>query len=257
MDVVYAFILGIVEGVSEFLPISSTGHLILAQKLLGVPVTEFWKSFDIAIQLGAILAILVLYGKRFVVEHKLIWCILVAFAPTAVIGLVVYPFVKQVLLGSTLVVIISLFLGGIGIIMFEWWYARRIAAKPFEVSAITLQQALLIGVAQSVAVIPGVSRSAATIIGGLALGLDRRTITEFSFLLAVPTMAAATGLDLLKTGFNFSAHEYLLLMTGFVAAFGVALITVRWFTSFVASHTFAAFGWYRVILVALWLAYMY
>ena len=245
--------MGIVEGVTEFLPISSTGHLILASKILQLPSTEFLKSFMVAIQLGAILAVVVLYWKSFFVKFKILKKIIVAFLPTAALGLIFYKIVKQFLLGSEEVVLWALFLGGVFLIIFEWKYSKKPDAVE-EVEKITWRQALLIGVFQSVAIIPGVSRAAATIVGGLLLGLKRKTIVEFSFLLAVPTMAAATGLDLLESGKNFSLEEFGLLALGFVFSFLTALAAIRFFLNFIEKHSFTFFGVYRVILALAWWA---
>src|SRR3989338_5756800 len=196
MNLFDAVIFGVVEGITEFLPISSTGHLILTSRLLDLPQTEFLKSFEIAIQLGAILSVLVLYGKSFCLEINILKKVFAAFVPTAVVGFVFYKLVKEFLLGDARVVLCSLFLGGIFLIIFEKFYKAR-SRLSGDVSDISYRQAVLIGVFQAMAVIPGISRAAATIIGGLVVGLKRKTIVEFSFLLAVPTMLAATALDLL------------------------------------------------------------
>ena len=183
MNLVHVFILSLVEGITEFLPISSTGHLILASKLLGIMESNFTKTFQISIQLGAIMAVVFLYFKKFTQSLDLYKKLLVAFIPTAIVGFFLYPFIKGYLLGSSQVVVWSLFLGGIAIILFEKYH------KPIKPRVLTTKHYFLIGVFQSFSVIPGVSRAAATIIGGLLTGLNRETATEFSFLLAVPTMA--------------------------------------------------------------------
>lgn len=250
MDFFHAIILGIIEGVTEFLPISSTGHLILASKILGLPSTEFLKSFMVAIQLGAILAVVVLYWRSFFVKFEILKKIIVAFLPTAALGLIFYKIVKQFLLGNEAGVLWALFLGGVFLIIFEWKYSEKPDAVE-EVEKITWQQALLIGVFQSAAIIPGVSRAAATIVGGLLLGLKRKTIVEFSFLLAVPTMIAATGFDLLKSGGNFSLGEFGLLALGFVFSFITALAAIKFFLNFIKNRSFIIFGVYRIILAAL------
>ncbi|MGV8079318.1 MAG: undecaprenyl-diphosphate phosphatase [Syntrophales bacterium] len=251
MDWLTALILGIVEGVSEFLPISSTGHLILASQLMGLGHTEFLKSFEIAIQVGAILSVVALYWRRLLVDFETIKKLIVAFLPTGILGFTLYRLVKQFLLGSPSVVLWSLFLGGIFIIAFEYLHREREDAVE-DISGITYRQALLIGLFQSIAMIPGVSRSAATIIGGLALGLRRKTIVEFSFLLAVPTMLAATAYDLLKSGSAFSMDQMGFLAVGFVSSFVVALLSIKFLLSFIQTHTFILFGIYRIAFVALW-----
>lgn len=250
-----AIILGIVEGITEFLPISSTGHLILTGKLLGLVNSEFLTSFEIAIQLGAILAIVFLYWRKLLVDRGLVARVLAAFIPTAIIGLALHGLAKTYLLGNAKIVLISLFVGGIVLILFEYWFAKKseVEVRIEHVDGspiITYKQAVIVGIAQSLAIIPGVSRAAATVVGGLALGLPRKTIVEFSFLLAIPTMAAATGLDLFKTSAAFSGQEWLLLATGFIVSTLVALVTVKWLLRFIAHHNFTIFGWYRILLAA-------
>jgi undecaprenyl-diphosphatase len=250
MKLIHAIILGIIEGVTEFLPISSTGHLILASTLLKLSDSNFLKSFEIAIQLGAILSVVVLYRKSLITDRNTLQRVFVAFLPTAVVGLLVYRAIKQFLLGNEMVVLAALFLGGIVLILFEVLHKDKPGAA---VNSISYGQAFLIGLFQSVSVIPGVSRSAATIIGGLALGIERRTIVEFSFLLAVPTMAAATGLDIIKSASNFSTSEFGLLAVGFIISFLVALLSIRFLLSFIKNHSFIPFGIYRILLaVLLW-----
>lgn len=251
MTFFHAIILGIIEGITEFLPISSTGHLILASKLLQLPSTEFLKSFEIAIQLGAILAVVVLYWKSFFVKFEILKKIIIAFLPTAALGLIFYKIAKQFLLGSEGVVLWALFLGGVFLIIFELFYREKSGAVE-EVEKITWRQAIVIGLFQSVAIIPGVSRAAATIVGGLLFGLKRKTIVEFSFLLAVPTMAAATGLDLLKSGGNFSLGEFGLVAIGFIFSFFTALAAIKFFLNFIKNHSFIFFGVYRVLLALVW-----
>jgi len=244
-----AFILGVVEGVTEFLPISSTGHLILTSTLLGLPATEFLKSFEIAIQLGAICAVVLLFWRSFL-DVSVLKKIAVGFLPTAVVGLLLYSFVKTYLLGNTSVVLAALFLGGIALIVFELFHTERprAAAEEDSIKDITLPQAFGVGLFQSIAMIPGVSRSAATIVGGLLLGVRRTTIVQFSFLLAVPTMAAATGLDVVKNIDMFSSATLTPLFIGFITAFVVAVLSIKFLLHFVRSHTFISFGIYRIAL---------
>lgn len=246
MEFIHAIALGLIEGVTEFLPISSTGHLILAERVLQIPATDFWKSFTVIIQLGAILAVLVLYWRKLLFNREVFKKVALAFLPTAIIGLVLYPLIKQYFLGSTAVVLWALLLGGIGIIIFEKWHKTKIVSN--ELEQITYKQSFFIGLAQAVAVIPGISRAAATILGGLALGISRAVIVEFSFLLAIPTMAAATGLDLLKSGWSFTSSEWGILTIGFVVSFFASLVAVKWLLRFITSHSFTSFGWYRIIL---------
>jgi len=254
MNLFDAFILGIVEGITEFLPISSTGHLILTAHLLGIPSSDVLKSFEIIIQLGAIGAVLVLYYRSFF-NIELLKKLFVAFLPTAIIGLALYSFVKQYLLGNEKVVLISLFVGGITLIVFELLHKEKETSLK-DVSSISYTQAFTIGLFQSIAIIPGVSRSAATIVGGLSMNISRTTIIEFSFLLAVPTMGAATALDLLKNYATFSPHDFSFLAVGFVTAFIVALFAIKFLLRFMRTHTFIPFGVYRIAIALLFWVFL-
>ena len=247
MTFFHAAILGIVEGITEFLPISSTAHLILASELLRLPSDEFQKSFEIAIQLGAILSVVVLYAGRMLRRFDVWLRVIVAFIPTAVLGALFYPLIKNVLMESIPVILAALLIGGIVLILFEMLHRERANATD-DLSKMTLPQAALIGLFQSLAFVPGVSRAAATIVGGLLLGIRRKVIVEFSFLLAVPTMAAAVALDLTNMGAQFSPQEWILLLIGFVVSFVVALLSIVWLLRFITRHSFTVFGWYRIIL---------
>jgi len=247
MTYLHTLILGIVEGVSEFLPISSTGHLILASYLLHLKQTDFQKSFEIAIQLGAILSVVVLYWRALLVNFEILKRVITAFIPTAILGFIFYKIIKKVLLGSNTVVLYSLLIGGIFLVLFELWHREKESATE-ELSAISYSKSFMIGLCQAVAMIPGVSRSAATIIGGLILGIKRKTIVEFSFLLSVPTMVAATGLDLMKSGGHFSLEEFHLLLMGFISSYIVALLSIQWLIRFIKYHTFISFGIYRILI---------
>lgn len=248
MNFFEAIVLGIVEGVSEFLPISSTGHLIAVSHFLGLPQTEFLKSFEIAIQLGAISAVLFLYGKSYLFEWEVIKKVFVAFIPTAIIGLIFYKIVKSFLLGSIATVAWALFLGGIFLILFEKFHKEKqeLDISPMKISSISYRNAFIIGLFQSIAIIPGISRAAATIVGGLILGLSRRTIIEFSFLLAAPTMLAATVLDLAKNASFFSSSQLEVLLVGFFVAGIVAFGSIKFLLQFIKSHSFVSFGIYRI-----------
>lgn len=247
MNYLHAIIFGIVEGASEFLPISSTAHLILTAKLLGLDQTEFLKSFEIAIQLGAILSVVVLYWRSFLVNFEELKRIICAFIPTAIVGFLLYKVVKHYFMGNLNVVLSALLLGGIVLILFEK-FKKNQENKTSAVSQIPYHKAALIGLFQSLAVIPGVSRSAATIVGGLLLGIERKTIVEFSFLLAVPTMAAATALDLLKNANTFSRDQFGFLAVGFIASFVVAIVCIKWLLSFIQKRDFTLFGVYRILI---------
>ncbi len=249
MTLFIAAILGIVEGLTEFLPISSTGHLILASQLLNLTQSDFQKSFEVIIQLGAILSVVVLYWKSFL-KIEVLKRLFVAFLPTGIIGLALYKVVKTYLLGNEMVVLWALLLGGIVIIAFELWHKEKEGeVEPIE--HISYKKSFLIGLFQALAIIPGTSRSAATIVGGLALGLKRKTIVEFSFLLAVPTMLAATGLDLVKNASSFSTDQAGALAVGFIVSFVVALFSIKFLLKYVRNHTFIAFGVYRIAVALL------
>ena len=244
MTFFHALLLGIIEGITEFLPISSTAHLSLANHALGIEETEFVKSFDIIIQLGAILSVVVLYWKKFW-NVDVLAKLAVAFVPTGIIGLTVYKAVKGYLLGNVPVMVTTLMLGGVILILFD---RRRVpVGEEIDFSEITYRRALLIGLFQALAMIPGTSRSAATIIGGSLIGISRRTIVEFSFMLAVPTMLAASLYDLLKSH-EAIATDIPALAVGFVVSFLTAIVAIKGFLAVIKKRSFAAFGAYRIVL---------
>ena len=253
MDYLQASIFAVVEGITEFLPVSSTGHLVLTSELLKIPQTPFVKSFEIIIQLGAILAVVLLYGKKVLVSKKIMLTVLTSFIPTAVLGLVFYKVIKDVLLGNPYVTLSALFLGGIALIIIELLHKdKTYPVKSLE--EVSYKNAFFIGLFQSFSMIPGVSRAAATIVGGLLMGVDRKTAVEYSFLLAVPTMAAATGLDLIKSEFAFSNSVLSFFAGGFRELFLVAPIPTTVLLNFIQKYTFIPFGIYRIILALLfWL----
>lgn len=250
MDFFQVLILSVIEGLSEFLPISSTGHLVLTSTILKIPQTEFVKSFEIIIQLGAILAVVVLYAKRIIANTKLWQKLILAFLPAGIVGLTLYRLIKDFLIGNESVTVGALFIGGIMLIILEKVYKEQ-QHHISDIEQITNKQALIIGICQSVSIIPGVSRAAATIMGGMFVGLKRSVAVEFSFLLAIPTMAAATGLDLLQTGFSFTSNEYLMLSMGLLGSFLTAIVAIKFLLKFVQTHTFIPFGIYRIILALL------
>lgn len=247
MELVHVVILAIVEGITEFLPISSTGHLILASRLLGISPTTFTKSFDIAIQLGAIAAILTLYAQTLLKQRELWVRLMVALVPTLIVGFFLYPLITSFLLGNSTVTVAALFLGGIAL----WIAEVALGARQHSTTGtLSLKTAFSIGIFQALAVIPGVSRAAATIVGGMFLGLPRNKAVEFSFLLAAPTMLAATSLDLVKHGGEFSTQQFLLIALGAAVAWITAVVTVRFFVAFVQKHTLVPFAIYRILLAA-------
>ena len=256
MDIATPILLGIVEGLTEFLPVSSTGHLILATKLLGYDAAK-WEVFNIVIQLGAILAVVVLYWRTFwavlqglvrrdPIAIRFTRNILVAFIPAAVIGMVLHKRIEA-LLGDAFVVAVALILGGMAILAIEWRAKKTTVAG---VADIPLKTVVGIGFIQCLAMIPGVSRSGATIMGALSLGVERRTAAEFSFFLAIPTMLGATVVQLASHRHELTAPGAIGLGTiaiGFVVAFIVALGVIKAFVSIVTRHGFAPFAWYRIV----------
>jgi undecaprenyl-diphosphatase len=254
MTIIQAIIIAIVEGLTEFLPVSSTGHMILTAALMDIQDSEFVKTFEIAIQLGAILAIVMLYFKRFLQGLTIYYKLGIAFLPTGIIGLLAYDFIKESLF-NPIVVSISLILGGIILILID----EHLVTKKKEIhqlEKISYKNAFFIGLIQCFAMIPGVSRAAATIIGGVFNGLDKKQATEFSFLLAVPTMFAATGYDLLNTPIDFSQYRLLLLIIGLVIAFFTAWGAVKVFLKIISNYGFKHFGYYRIIIGIVFLVYM-
>ncbi|MEK7801244.1 MAG: undecaprenyl-diphosphate phosphatase [Pseudomonadota bacterium] len=259
LEYTHAIILGIVEGLTEFLPVSSTGHLILAEEALGFH-SPIAKMFTIVIQLGAILAICWLYRAKLwdVATHihqkpqqAFVFKLFVAFLPAAIIGLLFHKAIEAHLF-SPVIVAVSLILGGIVIWVVE---KKRPVAHVLSIDDITLKQAFLIGCAQAVAIIPGTSRSGATIIGGLILKLDRKVATEFSFFLAIPIMCAATLLDVIKNYGTLTSQDIGVIAVGFIVSFFAALGAVKFFIGFIGKHDFIPFAIYRIIFGSAMLAY--
>lgn len=250
MNLIHVFILSLIEGFTEFLPISSTGHLILASRLLNIEPTAFTKTFEIVIQLGAILAVVVLYFKKLITSVNLLKKLTVAFIPTAIVGFTLYPFIKNVLLESSVITLNALFFGGIALIGVEW-YLKKVRGKRQELNEVSYKNALIIGTFQSLSVIPGVSRAAATIVGGLLTGLNRSAATEFSFLLAIPVMFGATALDIYRSREMITQNGFLTLFIGTILSFFFAIIAIKFLIGFVKKHDFTLFGIYRIILAIL------
>jgi undecaprenyl-diphosphatase len=237
-----AVVLGIVEGLTEFLPISSTGHLILAGELLGAS-DERWNVFNIAIQTGAMLAVVWEYRARFFkVDIALYRNLIVAFIPAAGLGFLFSKYIKQHLFHAVPVAM-AFIVGGVVIFIVE---RRKFAPRVDSTGDMTWRDALKVGIAQCFALIPGTSRSGATIIGGMLFGLSRRAATEFSFFLAVPTLVAAGAYDLFKNRALFSADDLGMFAVGTVTAFISAFIVIRWLVRYVATHDFTVFAWYRI-----------
>jgi undecaprenyl-diphosphatase len=242
-----AFIIAVIEGLTEFLPISSTGHMMIGSAILGIEATPFVKLFTIAIQLGAILSVVVLYFKRFFKSIDFYIKLVVAFIPAAIFGVLLGDYIDAAL-ENLIGVAIALFLGGIVLLFVDQWFKNN---NQGEEKDITYVKALKIGLFQCLAMWPGMSRSASTIIGGMTQGLTRQNAAEFSFFLAVPTMFAATAkklLDFYKEGISLNGQEINILIFGNVIAFIVALIAIKSFIGFLNKHGFKSFGWYRIIV---------
>ena len=239
-----AFILGIVEGITEFLPVSSTAHLDLTRHVMQIAPTDYMKAFEVIIQFGAILSVVVLYWRK-LLDFAVLKKVIVAFIPTGIIGLTAYKFIKGYLFGNMPVMLAALVIGGVLLIIYERYHSR--VESEVDFGEITYRKALAIGLFQCIAMVPGVSRSAATIVGGSMIGISKRTIVEFSFILAIPTMGAATALDLFKNYESLSTN-FAALAIGFVVSFITAIIAIKSFLAFLKKRAFSAFGWYRIVL---------
>ena len=258
MNVLQAIILAIIEGLTEFLPVSSTGHMIIGSSFMGIATHPFVKVFTVAIQFGAILAVVVLYWKRFFQNFNFYIKLFIAFLPAAFFGLLFKKYIDQ-LLENIVVVACSLIAGGIVFLFLDGYFERK-SRRNTSIDDVSYPRALRIGFFQVISMVPGVSRSAATIIGGLTQGLSPATAAEFSFFLAVPTMFAATCKSLLDyvkdEGGTFSQQELVLLGIGNVVAFLVAMVAIKAFINFLTRNGFKVFGYYRIaiglVILALW-----
>ena len=256
MSILESIIIAIVEGITEFLPVSSTGHMVIAQSLMGIESSDFVKAFTVNIQFGAILSVIVLYWKRFLQSFDFYLKLLIAFIPAAIIGFLASDYIDQ-MLESVFVVALMLVIGGVFMLYVDKWFN-----KPEENQEMDWKRALKIGFFQCIAMIPGVSRSMATIVGGMSTKLTRKNAAEFSFFLAVPTMAAASGYKLLKlfsepTGINMLKENILLLIIGNVVAFIVAMAAIKLFIDFLTKYGFKAFGYYRIVVGTILLILLY
>jgi undecaprenyl-diphosphatase len=245
LDIFQAIIIGIIEGFTEFLPISSTGHMIVASEFLGVSQDSLTKAYEVIIQFAAILAVMLIYKEKITFKQIDLWQkLFVAFLPLAIVG---YIFKDQIKTLFTVDVVAWMFIiGGLIFLIVEHFYEEK-KAHVTHVEKVNYKQALWVGIAQIFSLIPGTSRAGATIIGGLLVGLDRKTSMEFSFLLAIPVMAAVTGYDLLKHYQDFADANWGAFIAGFIAAFIVAYLTIKLFLAFIQRFTFVAFGIYRII----------
>lgn len=261
MNIFQAIILGIVEGATEFLPISSTAHLIITAHILGVEQTEFVKLFEVCIQAAAVLAVVPLFVRTCIKTPKLIVTVIAAFIPTALAGVLLHSFIKD-LFDFSLVIALALIAGGIGLIAVEYQREKKgiqerhppvpVPGTPGVMTNgrthITLWDGIMMGAWQMLAVVPGVSRSGATFIGGMLAGIDRTALVTFSFLLSVPTIIGASVFDFASADFQLTTQEIFMLLVGFAAAWGSAVLSVRTLLSYISRHRFTAFGWYRIAL---------
>ncbi len=250
MSFLEAFFIALVEGITEFLPVSSTGHMMIVTALMGMKVTPFVKLFTICIQLGAILSVVVIYFKRFFKSVNFYLKLIVAFIPAAVAGLLLGDYIDAAL-ENVFGVAVALFLGGIILLFVDKWFQQNNLDEEKDIS---YGKAFKIGLFQCIALFPGISRSGATIVGGMTQKLTRKNAAEFSFFLAVPTMFAATAkklLDFYKDGLQLDSHEVSLLIFGNVVAFVVAMLAIKFFISMLNKSGFTIFGWYRIVVGAI------
>ncbi len=245
MDIFQAIMIGIIEGFTEFLPISSTGHMIVASQFLGIPESELVKAYEVIIQFAAILAVMLIYRDKLTPRRIDLWQkLIVAFVPLGIVGFLLRHQIKA--LFSVSVVAWMFIIGGAVFLIVEYFY-REEKAHTASIEDVSWQQAIWIGIAQVASLIPGTSRAGATIIGGLLAGLDRKVAAEFSFLLAIPVMAAVSGYDLLKHYHEFAHANWPAFAVGFVVAFAVAWLTIKLFIAFLSRFTFVPFGIYRIV----------
>jgi undecaprenyl-diphosphatase len=245
VDYFQSIIIGVIEGFTEFLPISSTGHMIVAGHFLGIPQDELTKAFEVIIQFAAILAVMIIYRDKITIKKVDLWIkLFVAFLPLAVVGFIFKDVIKE--LFDNRVVAIMFIVGGVAFLVVEYFY-KESQAHTKNVEDVTMKQSLIIGFSQIFSLIPGTSRAGSTIIGGLLCGLDRKTSSEFSFLLAIPVMGAVSGYDLLKHYKEFANVDWGVYIVGFITAFIVAYITIKLFLAFLSKFTFVPFGVYRIL----------
>jgi undecaprenyl-diphosphatase len=255
MDIFQAIILGIIEGITEFLPISSTGHLIVGSELMGLPQTKENVAFEVIIQLSAILAVIANYKDKFHPKHFELWVkVLIAFLPLAIIGFIFKDHIKA--LFSIQVVAVMFIVGGIVFLIIEY-FQRDVVYKTVDVEDISYKQAIWVGIAQVFALIPGTSRAGSTIVGALLTGMSRKASAEFSFLLALPVMGATSGYEILKNYKEFSDANLVTLAVGFIVSFIVAYFTMKLFLKFLQKFTFVGFGIYRILFGAILLYLLY
>jgi undecaprenyl-diphosphatase len=248
MNILHTIILGLVEGITEFLPVSSTAHLIIVSKLLGLSQNTFISTFEVVIQSGAILAVMFIYGKRLFENKNLFKMVLASFIPTAIVGFILHDIIKNVFFQSETLIVGMIGLIGLLFIVLEKYFEKNKIELKNDESSLQLRDALLIGLFQSFAVVPGVSRAGAVIICMMLLRYKRKFAAEYSFILAIPTILAATVLDLIKFDGVFTSARLMYFGIGFVTAFISALFIVKWFTSYLEKNNLVVFGLYRIML---------
>ncbi len=253
MSLIHAIILGIIEGLTEFLPISSTAHLILVSQLLNIPQTDFQKFFEVFIQSGAILAVFFIYLKYVLKNKKIIPKVIASFVPTAVIGFLLYKIIKHVFFNSRLLMALSFFILGVVFLVIEYLIKNKKIKLTQSINRLSYQTAIIVGFMQALAVIPGVSRAGIVLVTMMILGFKREESARYSFLLAVPTILAASGYDLYKSKdlLVFSSNNLFLLMIGFVVSFISAYVVVNWFIKYLQKNTLNLFAIYRIILAGI------
>ncbi len=256
VDYLQSVILGLVEGATEYLPVSSTFHLIWVSRLLGITQTDFQKAYEVIIQAGAILAVVFLYWKIIIKDKQLMLKVLSSFLPTAAVGFILYKIIKNIFFENYLLQLAVFIVIGVVFILYERYRKKKMEKTLADIS---YKEALIIGLVQSVAVVPGVSRAGAVILSMMFLGIRRDEAAKFSFLLAIPTLLAASALDIVKTSpilfTQIDKSGYLLI--GFLAAFLSALIVVNWFTKYLQKNTLSSFGWYRIVLGIILLLFLF
>lgn len=260
MGIFKYFLLGVIEGITEFLPVSSTAHLILISNLFKIPQTDFHKFFEIFIQSGAILAVIFTYLRTIIENKKLLINLTISFTPTAILGLIFYKTIKNVFFESELIIISTLIGVGLIYLLIERFISKNFITLKHGLNNLSLFQAFLIGLFQALAIIPGVSRAGAVILGMLLLKFKREDAVIYSFLLAIPTIISAGIYDFYKIGFStisLNLNNFFYLFIGFISSFVFALLTVKWFIRYLGAHNFVIFGFYRIVLGILILIYWF
>ncbi len=259
MTLFHALVLGVIEGITEFLPVSSTFHMIVAAKFLGIPQDEFTTFFEVFIQAGAVLPLVVMFAKELLLDRKLLIKVVAGFIPAAVIGLILHKIIKSVFFSADWLMV-AMFIGvGLLFILIEWLLKKQKLLAEKSLAEITTFESMKVGFFQALAVVPGVSRSGATMAGGMLSGLNRESAAKFSFLLAIPTIFAASALDLFQSRemlAGITSEQWTMIAVGFLSAMVVGWLCVKWLLGYLKQHGLAWFGWYRVIAGVMLLSWM-